>query len=249
MSFDLNTMPFGCDHYQKNEIMQISSDDLVTLVGTQYGTRMRGPVQGRTTVKVLFDGKYIDKDDPIYGWQVLDDELTIEPDKRSKIVFNRQLRLKDIIITVEYVTTAAYCLKCQGKNKQIDLKPSVSGSLKKVEDQNKLVQKIFKYILTSKCNFYPDLTCKMKDYIGRKLGSSLTEDDINFQITTALEKLRKIQQQQGQGQYITKLETLKDIKSINVKRSESNPSLVLVDLEVINYNNETSKVNFGIKVQ
>lgn len=249
MSFDFDTMPVNCDHYQTKERMLIDDTDLRTLVGLTVGTRMRAPINGQGTFKLKINGVNIPNNHSIYGWTISDDELSIAPDKKSKVVFSNQVRLNNALIELEYVTTQAYCRKCQGKGQVTDIKKSVSGSIQRITDQRKLVQRVYKYILTSRCYFYPDLTCKIKDFIGRKFGLSLTVDDISYEISSALTKMKKVQQQQAQIQTITNLETLKDIRSLNVKRSDVNPTLVSVELDVLNQSNKNSNLNFGIKVQ
>lgn len=249
MSFDFDTMPSVCDHYQIKERMLIDDTDLRTLVGLKIGDRMRAPINGQGTFKLKINGINIPSIHPLYGWTIQDDEFSIAPDKKSKIVFNDQVRLNNALIELEYVTTQAYCRKCQGKGQVTDIKKSVSGSFQKTIDQRKLVQRVYKYILTSRCYFYPDLTCKIKDFIGRKFGLSLTVDDISYEISTSLTKMKKVQQQQAQIQTLTNLETLKDIRSLNAKRSDVNPTLVSVELDILNQSNKNSKLNFGIKVQ
>jgi hypothetical protein len=249
MSFDFDTMPTSCDHYQIKERMLIDDTDLRTLVGLKIGSRMRAPINGKSTFKLRINGKNIPASHDLYGWTISDDELSIYPEKKSKIVFNKQVRLNNALIELEYVTIKAYCRKCIGKDQVVDIKKSVSGSIQKIKDQRKLVQRVYKYVLTSRCYFYPELTCQIKEFVGRKFGLSLTNDDISYEITNSLSKMKKVQEQQAQIQKLTQLEVLRDIRSVDVQRSETNPTLVSVGLEVLNFSNETSKLNFGIKVQ
>jgi len=248
MSYDYDLMPSNCNHLQMMERMRIEEDNR-TLYNIDTKLRMRAPINGRNTVILRFNGVEIPSNDPQYGWTIQDDELSIEPDKRSKIVFNNSVRIYDMLIELEYVTTKPYCRKCSGKAIVNDYQVADDGSFKKIIQSRKLVQKIYKFIFTSKCYFYPNLTTGLKNYIGKKFGTtSLGPDDISFEITNALTSMKSVQSSQAQIQNLDPQEILRDIKSISVVRDSNDPTIVNVDMDVLTYSGDQAKVDFGIRI-
>lgn len=249
MSYDFDTIPSNCDHRQIMERMVIDPGDLKTLIHLKSGLRMRAPINGQSTLVMRINGKVVPKNHLKLGWEILVDETSIAPDRRSKIVFNNQVRLFDALIELEYATSRPFCRKCNGRGVVADFIKSPSGSFKPVKDTRKLVQKVLKFILTSKCVFYPSYTCRIKDFIGRKFGTAaLGVDDISFEITNSLSRLKDVQSAQAAVQQLSPREILRDLGDISVQRDENDPTVVNTQLEVLTYGNDNSMVNFGIKV-
>lgn len=236
MSYDFNTRPTPCDHYQRTERYVVDPSDLVTLLLQANQTqRMRAPINGQSSVKLYIGGALVTPDHAKYGYQILRDELTLPvEDPRSKIVFNQPVRTIQMI-EVSYITQKTFCLRCSGLGQVTDVQKSNLGSFIHIIGQDKLVQRCLKFMLTSKCPFYPQFTSQIKAYIGRKFGISITQEDISYQTVNALQNLKNIQGQQRTVQYLQPSEILKDIVSVTAAVDQSNPTLVRVKAQVSSY--------------
>jgi hypothetical protein len=137
-----------------------------------------------------------------------------------------------LLIEVQYVTIAAYCLKCNGYSKTNDYRVSKAGVFLHVNDYDKLVQRIYKFLLTSTCKFYPSFTSKLKEFVGKKIGGALTEEDITYECVTSLDNLKRIQVAQRTVQLLTPQEVLKDIESVTTKRDDYDPTIVRTQMKV-----------------
>jgi hypothetical protein len=209
---------------------------------------MRAPVNGQSLVKIYIGGQLIRPDDPVFGYVFLRDETRIDtPDKFYKIVFNKQVRFVISLLEVSYITLKPYCLKCSGTGQLNDLKQASSGSLIRVINTDKLVQRSLKYILSSRCPFYPVLTCPIKDFIGRKFGVFTTEADISNGIMNALQQFKRVQGAQRTIQVLTPHETLKDITSVTAVQSPLDPTFVNVAVQVSSYGGTTLPLAFSIR--
>lgn len=236
MSYDFDLRLKPCDHLQLRERMAISKDDFRTLVFfDRPDERMRGPIAAKASVRLFFSGVEIPRNHAEYGWDILVDELSVRSDQKSKIVFHKPVRLTNVLIQVQYITIAAYCLKCNGYSKTNDYTVDQAGSFLHVVEYDKLVQRIYKFLLTSRCAFYPRFTSRLKEFVGRKFGASLTEDDISFECTNALDNLKRIQIAQKNVQFLTPQEVLRDIESIRTKRDTYDPTIVTTQMKVSAY--------------
>lgn len=236
MSYDFDLRLKPCDHLQLKERMAISRDDFRTLLNfNQPSDRMRGPIAAKATTRLFFSGIEIPRNHMVYGWDILVDELSVKSDQKSKIVFKHPVRLTNVLIQVQYVTIAAYCLKCNGYSKTNDYIADSTGSFRHVTEYDKLVQRIYKFLLTSRCVFYPAFTSRLKDFVGRKYGASLTDDDISFECINALDNLKQIQIAQKNVQFLTPQEVLRDIESIRTKRDTYDPTIVQTQMKVSAY--------------
>ena len=246
MSYDFDTRLKPCDHLQLKERMVIytptlaqtlhvpvpddtwkNDGDFRTLVyAARPYERMRGPISAKNTVRLFMSGVEIPSDHGTYGWQILDDERSVRPDKKSKIVFKKPVRMTNLLIEVQYLTIPAYCLKCNGYSKTNDYSRNKSGVFMHVNDYDKLVQRVYKFLLTSSCKFYPAFTSRLKEFVGRKFGGTLSEEDISYECMTALDNLKRIQIAQRSIQFLTPQEVLKNVESITTVRDQYDPTIV-----------------------
>lgn len=249
MSYDFDTRQSPCDHYQRRERVVVSPDDFMTLINaTDPYVYMRGILSSANTVKVKIGGQYVDANHPIYGWSVKPDTSSYYEQQRSKIVFNKQVRLTDLTIMIEYFCTPASCLKCNGYSKTNDFVPNTQGTFTHITEHNKLIHRTNKFLLTSRCDFYPKFTSQLKTFIGRKFGLSLTEDDISQEVVTALENLRNIQLAQKTVQTLSPQEILRNVESVTSLRDENDPTLVTSQVTISSYGpNRISPLTFILR--
>ena len=248
MSYDFNTRPAACPHEIAGERYIVDKVDFKTLhLAANTSLNMRAPINGQSTVTVRVGGELVQADDPTYGYTILADENRIStPDRFYKIEFRRAVRWFVPLIEVGYVTLQPYCLRCSALGSLNDYRESSAGSLVRVTDTGKLVQRCLKYILTSRCSFYPQFTCPVRDYIGSKFGTVVTEEDVASQIMSSLQSLKNVQAAQRTVQTLSPLEMLKDITGIST--SMPDPTAISVSCSVTSYGGQATPlpVNFSI---
>ena len=109
-------------------------------------------------------------------------------------------------------------------------------------------------VLTSRCAFYPQFTCPIKDYIGRKFGITLTDADIANAVVTALQNLKNIQVSQNAIQPLLPEETLRDFTNILALQDDTDPTVVHVSGTIVSYTSSNTNtlsltpLNFTIQV-
>lgn len=249
MSYDFDVKSAPCDHQQAFERYIVDSTDFRTLrLAADPTRRMRAPINGQAMVKLYVGGQLVAQNDSRYGYSFLPDVNMIDtPDRFYKIVFNKSQRFIVPLIEVSYITLKPYCLKCGGSGQLNDLKKANSGSLIHIIDTDKLVQRSLKYILTSRCPFYPALTCPIKDFIGRK-NTNTTEADVSNGVLTAMNQFKKVQSAQRTVQLLTPKETLKDITSVTAVQSPTDPTVIAVAVNVSSYgSSQSASLGFSIR--
>ena len=246
MSYDFTTRLAACPHEITGERYIIDTVDFRTLhLAYQPSLNMRAPINGRDAVRVFISGVQVQSNDPTYGYSIPADENRINtPDRFYKIMFNRAVRWFVPLIEVSYITLQPYCLRCSSQGALNDIVVSPLGNLQRVWDTNKLVQKVLKFVLTSTCPFYPQLTCKVRDYIGRKF--TVTEEDISFQVQNALLSVKQVQSAQRTVQSLSPLEMLKDLTGISVTTPD--PTAAVVECSVTSYGSQAtpSSITFSV---
>lgn len=241
MSYDFNVQQAACDHAQTLERYIIDSIDFRTLhLAANTSINMRAPINGN--IKLYIGGSFVSPTDPVYGYTLIADTNRIESsDLFYKVVFNKNVRLVRPLIEVSYFTNVNFCLKCNGLGQLNDLKKAASGALIHIFGTDKLVQKSLKFILTSTCPFYPQYTCPIKNYIGKKFGVQITDADIGSAIMTALEQVKTVQSAQRTVQPLDPMEMLKDITSVVAVLDSTDPTRVNVSAQVSSYGTNTSQ--------
>jgi hypothetical protein len=208
---------------------------------------MRAPLNGQAVVQVFISGREIQPNDPTYGYSFVSDTNYLQgPEQFYKIVFKRQVKWFVPLIEVSYITFQDFCLRCWNQGSLNDFVTSSSGTLQRVYDTNKLVQKVLKFVLTSKCSFYPQFTCAIRNYIGKKFGATITEADVSSQIMDSFQNLKQIQSSQRTIQSLSLLEMLKDIGGITVTMPD--PTSVAAECAITSYGSiaTPSTVSFSI---
>ena len=240
MSYDFNSRLAACSHVITGERYAIDNTDFRTLhLAANTSLNMRAPINGQAEVTVCISGKIVQPSDPTYGYDILSDEnRVLTNDQFYKIMFRKPVRWFVPIIEVGYITLRGYCLRCNTQGQLNDLKGSSTGSFQRVTNTEKLVQRVLKYVLTSRCQFYPQFTCRIRDYIGKKFGSAITEADVSSQIMDALQNLKSVQAAQRTVQDLNPSEMLKDITSIST--SMPDPTAVDVECSITSYGTQST---------
>lgn len=262
MSYDYNILMFdpmtnlpigACDHHQWFERYVVNQDDFRTLnYAGMPSINMRAPINGASSVKMWIHDEQVFSSDPVYGWQVVldPDRIDLTTDNIFyKIVYNSPVRLVLPLIEVSYISRQDYCLKCSATGFLNDLKLGVGADpLAEVTQVNKLAQKALKWILTSRCPFYPTFVCALKSYVGRKLGIQITDTDIQTAVVNALTNMQKVQQAQSTVQNLDPQEILKDIVSVTAVIDQNDPTTVRVSATVSNYSGQSAPLGFTLRM-
>ena len=264
MSFDYNVLQFdpmsklpvgACDHHQWFERYVVNQDDFRTLnYAGMPSINQRAPINGPGSVQMWINDQQVHSSDPVYGWQVVTDPDRVEEVNGqnvsfSKIVFNNPVRIVLPLIEVSYITRQDFCMKCSTTGFLNDLKVGVGAApLVEVTQTTKLVQKALKWILTSRCPFYPTFTCAIKSYIGRKLGIQITDTDLQTAVVNALTNMQKVQQAQSTVQNLDPQEILKDVVNVTAMIDTQDPTLVRVSATVSNYSGQSAPLGFTLRM-
>ena len=247
MSYDYDVTQAACDHAQTLERYIVNSLDFRTLnLAANTAINMRAPINGQAAVQVYIGGSLVSPSDVNYGYSMVLDSSRIDVPGVLfyKIVFNKQVRLIRSLIEVSYFTRQSFCLKCAGLGVLNDLKKSVSGELTHIFKTNKLVQKSLKFVLTSTCPFYPQYTCPIKTYLGKKFGIQITDADVANAVMTALNQIKTIQSAQRTVQTLDPLEMLNNITNVAATVDSSDPTQINVSAQVTSFGNISSPMNF-----
>lgn len=238
MSYDFDVRLSNCNHLQLKERMTIDQKDFKTLLYYspnlyQDAIHIRGTITVKSSVRLFISGTEVPQNHPQCGWDVWPDTSFPAALQLSKLMFRNQVRLTNLVIEIQYITNSTSCLKCNGFSKVNDYTIAKNGSLVHVWDINKLVQRIYKFLLTSSCAFYPSFTSQLKNFIGQKYVG--TEDDISNECSNALDNLKRIQLAQKNIQVLTPQEVLKNIEGISSVRDKADPTIVTTNMSVSSY--------------
>ena len=235
MSYDLDARVKPCDHYQRLERQTLSLDDFRSLHNSEHTELgLRASVSSLSNVKLFMNGVEIPKEHPEFAWELIN-QIVLVQEQRQQIRFKKQIRMSSATFEVSYFTSQPYCLKCSGYGKVADFTINGTGALLHVNDHYKLIQRVLKFLLTSKCAFYPQFTSRLKEFIGMKFGLTLTEEDITYECMNTLENMRNIQISQANVQALTPQEILKSVDSVISKRDTADPTTVRTKIQVSSY--------------
>ena len=208
---------------------------------------MRAPINGKSQVLLYVGGSLVQQNDPTYGYAIVPDTNRIQTsDQFYKIQFIKPVRVYTPLIEVCYTTTKNFCLKCGTTGQLYDLKPASNGSVLHAVGSPKLVQKVLKFLLTSKCPFYPQFTSKLRTFVGKKFGFTVTDADISNEVVNSLQNVKQVQTAQRTVQSLDPLEILKDVSNLQV--TPINPTSVSVSGVLTSYGSSTgTPVSFSLK--
>ena len=237
MSYDFNVRLQSCGHEISMERYVIDWEDFRTLhLASNVILNMRAPINGISLVQVYIGGQLVQSNDPLYGYTITPDINRVQTDNPNqfyKIMFKRPVRWFVPLIEVSYITVKNFCLKCGTAGQLNDIKPASNGSVIHTVGTDKMVQRVLKMVLTSQCEFYPQFTCPIKGYVGKKFGVTVTDVDISNQIMVALQGLKSIQSAQRTVQSLDPQEMLKDIQ--NLQTTVVDPNSVAVSADITSY--------------
>jgi hypothetical protein len=111
-----------------------------------------------------------------------------------------------------------------------------------------MVQKALKFLLTSECAFYPNLTCQLREYVGRKFGYTLTAEDVSFEVVGTLDNMKAVQSLQARYQRLDAEEILRSVDGVDTVQDKSDPTVIRVAVDVTSPAGTRDQVNVGLRV-
>jgi len=148
------------------------------------------------------NGIVVPEDHPRWGFSLQEDELSVEPNKKRKIVVNCPINAVDDLIAITYITKSQFCPKCHGLLIHDDIEWDSQGFPILVADARKLTQEVKKGVITilGSNPFHTWIGTRISDLIGNKvinvqgLRSALMDEVVQF-----LENYKNIQRKQIQA--------------------------------------------------
>lgn len=237
MSYDFR-LKGRCDHHMVKEYHEID-DDRKTI-------RLDRPLTNASGVELFKNGYRIDRNSTVFPWILQQDELSLDLNKK-KVVFQYEVPSDDDWAEVSYYTSPQNCRKCHGLKILYDYILSNTGKLLTVEDENKLLQDVEKAVYTILyTNIYHDwYGTEIYALIGQIRNDEYLRARITKEVSTTLEQIKSLQNDQKIkiGQKVTDRESIDRLGAISVNRSEIDPTLLNVAIEII------SKAGSDIKIQ
>lgn len=168
------------------------------------------------------------------GWSLVkeDPRFTEDPLAR-KIVFDEPLRTDDDEFEVSYHTIRAVCRRCMGSGVENDFRHNQKGDPIFVRNNQLLLQEIEKIIFTIRGSnvFHRWYGTLISDMIGSKIvgGGAMVESQLVAQISSTIERHRKLKERQAQIQPVSRAEMLNRVVSIEVEQGRD-PTVFFVSI-------------------
>lgn len=248
MSYDFDTLPQACDHKVNAERLVLSDDNRSLYCLEDYTHYLRGAVYNLSSVELRVNGIRVGPFHTIYGWEILPDDYAVAGESRYKIRFRNPVRFRSVLIEASYLTLAAFCKKCHGTKLVQDFTQNRAGSLKRVSKRKKLVQRCLKSILTSRCPFYPTMTCGLRDYVGKKWGFEPSQEDVSFEVNRALGVVQSIQQTQARFQILDPEERLRSVDTVVAQVDPDNPLMLRVGVRISSPAGKSDTIDLALRM-
>lgn len=220
----------ACDHYNENIPVSFEFDE------NGYPT-MEMPSRLASTQRVVlkFNGKPIPADDPVWGWYLEKNPLSVFPNSYLLKLFRERKQVLEYF-TVSYYAPQEDCHKCRTLGHVFELQVVNDGEIKKVLGATKLVQEIVVFIMTrlGSLKFFDWLGTPITELAGSKFEPTFTPARVEFEILQAIEKYKKIQQEQAALQRLTPGEMFETVVALKRRPEEEEPTMLLYELTIRN---------------
>lgn len=226
MSFDFR-LERVCPHYVFEERLSFE-DDLQTI-------RPKQPFSNQF-VSLRLNGFEAPPNHPRVGFRLIRDTQSTDPSARLiKLVQPRDST--DDLVEATYFTAAQNCRRCMGLRVEKDLQYNNLGNLRRVRDEEKLLQDIEKIVVTELGSnpFHPWFGTSILRLIGGKIqGAVYFRSRVGGEIRTALQNYDSVQKQQSERQLVTDQERYARILSLEILQNDFDPTAFEIDLTVQN---------------
>lgn len=231
MSYDIKLQIY-CDHRIQWYRVQLEADRK-----TIY---LPYPLSSVSSLKVRINGE--EQLNSLYTIKSVRQPLTLIV--VSHLEFLNKIKHNDPLIEVNYVTLLETCPKCEGVKILDDFYVDGDGDYETVSKEMLLLQEVEKIIVSKQTSniFHTWYGTSLHSFIGIKQSNKeLLKTRIREQISTAIEKLKTIQNQmESSGRKFDQEELFGKLISIDVEDTDD-PTILLVTV------NFTSKSNYSIE--
>jgi phage baseplate assembly protein W len=209
---------------------------------SSYGAESFIKVSGSASIILGFGYQSSSRGKEVYpGW---DFDVVNGPMGLSKYVKFRKPIRENPLIKLTYAMHPDKCLRCNGSIYENDWRFDDSGEVLIVENENLLYQASLKIILTTKTSnqFHKWYGSDLKSRIGMKVSGALVSmitEDVRYALST----LQKVQADQSRYQRVSFKERLYQIRSVDVRKSDQDPTMFIVDVNVVNASRENVNIS------
>jgi len=237
MSKDLQLLN-RCDHLVAREPLLID-EDMRTVV-------LMRSTSASNLIQLFLNNNEIFQNNTEFGWSLVQDENSVDRDKKN-IQFNNPLKSSTDIIEVSYYTNALNCRKCHSYKIYDDIAFSAQGNIVLVDKENKLVQDIEKIVITiiESNTHHPWYGTRLLLFLGSANDPHFFRVRIASDINDSLENLINMQEQQFRVQriYMDDEEQIDSIENIDVWEDENDPTRINVSVTVRNKASQLIDIN------
>ena len=239
MSYDLSINHI-CPHEVVQERLELESD-------RRSLKPLRPP--SNEAVKLWVNGFFVTKNNAVWGYDLVKDSTRIDGGK--KLYFRNQIKSQEDLFELTYHTISSNCRRCRNLRIENDFYFNPLGRTVTVENEDKLLQDMQKFVLTIKGSnpFHRYIGTKIVEMIGAKItDSSFTVMTITQEIVDTLLILKDLQIQQEALQKITDREYLYRVIGVDVQQSGVDPSVFNVQIVAVNRAGETAEFDQQIEI-
>lgn len=229
MTYDIQAQAL-CDHRVHREFTFIDSK----LDPDHRSLRLQYPL-ANNNVRLWYNGEEVFKNTEGFGWDLVQDEFSPPQDPRLKIYFKRPIRDAAGYFEISYTVPSRLCRKCFGLDILYDHQLDRSGRIVTVVFEQKLIQQVIKILMT-KLGSNPFASAYGTN-IPEIMYSAIRDpaglvQQLNMEVSLAIEKQRNIHYYQAEVQHLTQREILDQLMNVEVLRSDNDPRVYLIQVEV-----------------
>ena len=185
------------------------------------------------------------------GWSVVSDPTSLPQRPNRWIVFDEPLKSFQDYVEVSYSTVYQECRRCGGMGYENDWVYGQLGDVAEVIDENLLLQEITKlmYTVRGSNTFNLWYGTGLTTLVGSKISMmSLLQNMIVSDVQQAFTRWQSVKKQQEEvvGQYVSDREYPYRLISVNVYPSNQDPTVVYVDITVMNRSMQPITLTRGI---
>lgn len=187
------------------------------------------------------------------GWTLVNDPHTLLDRPTRLIVFDEPLKGYQDFVEVNYATVRQECRRCGGIGVESDWRYGSDGNVVEVRDEALLIQELKKIVFTSIGSnpFHPWYGSKITSVVGSKNGgSAFVQTMIVSDIQQTFQRWQSIKTQQEQqvGQIVSDEEFPFRLGQVGVEQSQSDPTVLFVNVEVYNRSSRPIQLTRGIRL-
>jgi hypothetical protein len=248
MSIDLKIQNL-CDHVVNWEVGSLGTDLKSVLFSK--------PIASVASLTVRVNNAVVDRSE----YTVKTQEDVVSVDRPFYVVMSRKIKYYQPLIEAQYVTLSTFCRKCRGINYVDDFVYVNDRDILTAKDEELLLQLVEKYVVTKIGSnpFHDWVGTGLHDMVGSKVtDSDLLTSRMREQVTTTIDKLKKVQGQlQATGREVTPGELFGNLISVDVSQGED-PSLFTITVrftsqrgkqleyeQLINLSNPRQRISFS----